>query len=679
MALFQPTNITPDLKGGVKNGVILIPSGVATPTNWDISWSVNGNVPMTAYQIDFFQNNAASTQTGTTGKITLNPAFSAVSADGTETRYTATVAWSLISGTYSGTGTFEGKFRITMWWGSGANDYVEQRSLSVFQVSKEWGLAITNIDGVGGNMIFTGQFNSLSTYGEITLNWTRWVVYSGMGVGGEIVADTGKVWGATEYVWTPHTLAPGDYTVQFSAEQSNGAEISDSETFSVLQEDTTTVTGLLSVGCDRAKDAVAISFMGYDYIAPEPGTGSTTYPIPGNQFPNVPWHFIWHGTLVGDTPLFTITCKNGTTLTAYYNTADYEFKFTPAGTGGGAWQVTVGDEVYVCFTTGYFTSGVTTGFQWLAYSPDDIQNDNRAVTGYTQSEIVSVTLYDNAPATNFYVGFGTNNDEIKAGFNDPTAGAFFEGPQVGYPQDGYAYINYLGNTDASQSLYRQEVGKNELVYVGTFEPYPDPAYETVLYDYSAVNGKTYQYLVIENGEYGGNAAITYSPQISPCFWDWLLIEAIPNTSDWYVAQGSYTVTQVFIFSANVQTGSYTNRATRNVQPTFTPYPAVFRSTQNSRQGTLTGLIGSATQGEYNDSNATEAAIRGLSSSKNQLFLRDRRGNFLRIALAGEITMSVNDRTMKQEINASVPWVEIGPADSTGVFGVDHIEHVEPEP
>ena len=135
---------------------------------------------------------------------------------------------------------------------------------------------------------------------------------------------------------------------------------------------------------------------------------------------------------------------------------------------------------------------------------------------------------------------------------------------------------------------------------------------------------------------------------------------------------------MFRFEGNVSSGSYTNRGARNIQSTFTPYPAVFRSTQNSRQGTLTGLIGRVTNGEYSDSNETEAALRALSSSQNQLFVRDRRGNLIKIALAGEISMSVNDSTAKQEITASVPWVETGPTDGVSVYerGWDY---PEPEP
>ena len=136
---------------------------------------------------------------------------------------------------------------------------------------------------------------------------------------------------------------------------------------------------------------------------------------------------------------------------------------------------------------------------------------------------------------------------------------------------------------------------------------------------------------------------------------------------------------VYVFSSNVSTGNYTNGSTRNIQPSFTRYPVVQRSTQNRRQGSLTGLIGKAQGGVYTDSNAVEQAIRALSSSKNQLFLRDRRGNFMRISLAGEISMKVNDNSLAQEITVSIPWVEDGPADGLSVYLTDFIEHFEPEP
>lgn len=694
MALFQPTNITPDLKGGVKNGVVLIPSGSLTLNTVDVSWSVNGNSTMTAYQIDFYQNTAASTQTGTTGKITLTDPFSAKSADGAETRFTATVDFSLFSGTYAGTGTLRGKFKITMWWGTGANEYVEQRSLSVFEVSKEGSLSVSATVISGGDVSLSGAYMKplASLYGDIPLNWTRWQIFLGS-VGGEPVQDTGKVWGATNYDWTPDTLAPGMYIAKLSAEQSNGAEIYGvSNFFTVLQSDTVSVNGIITTNCDQAIGAVQLTLqtvgtcretitgnperIGVEWSIPV--GSSVTYEIPGYLYSGSPWSLIWHGTFDPDTPIFEIQCKDGTIVTCKWNSSTGRMRTTPLTSKVNTWSIATGDETYICFTTGYFNDDSDSGFQWLFYSPDSPGHDNRKLASYTQSEIVSITLCGGTNVLGFTIGFGPNNDEIKAGYNDPTRAAAFEGPKAFYPDSNLnCGVYYLGTQNGNEALFRQD-GSGKMTYISKFEAFPGSSFDTVLLDYSAVNGQTYQYLVIEGGEENGNAAIAYSATITPCFWDWLLIEAAPEISYWTGKNQSYRALQIFRFSCNVSSGSYTNRGARNIQPTFTPYPAVFRSTQNSRQGTLTGLIGRVTGGVYYDSNVTEAALRALSSSRNQLFIRDRRGNLIKIALAGEIGMSVNDSTAKQEITVSVPWVETGSAENTGVFDVDFVEHVEPE-
>ena len=111
-----------------------------------------------------------------------------------------------------------------------------------------------------------------------------------------------------------------------------------------------------------------------------------------------------------------------------------------------------------------------------------------------------------------------------------------------------------------------------------------------------------------------------------------------------------------------------------MQPTFTPYPTVFRSTQNRREGTLTGLISAWSNGAYDfgapgayvATNDLEAALRWLSTMPSEflLFLKDRRGNFIKVALAGEISMNANEASGAKEITASVPWVEIGEANET---------------
>lgn len=696
MALFQPTNISPDVKGGVKNGVVLIPAGTLTPTDWDISWSVNGNSKMVAYQIDFYQNTAASTLTGSTGKITLDTPFSAISTDGTEQRFTATVAWSLISGTYAGTGTLRGKFKITQWWGSGADDYVEQRSLSVFEVSHAGSVHILEDSGYGGKWTFLGLYSPPSAYlyGNVPLNWARWQIRSG-NIQGEVIHDSGKVWNATDLSYSTPMLAPGDYAVVLSAEGANGAEYQDVLEIEVERDSMAALDNLLTVKCDREHDALKISMeKSVSSVFGEPNgnvtIGKNNAVVLGDyvsslryvieNYSATEWSFIWHGTINGaGGTVFRVRMESGEDIRVAQNSGRLYFT-----TGSSSFDMayTIGREYWIIFTTGYFTDSSTSNFQWLVYSPEVSGYSNWRVTTYTLSRPKIIDLYGPSTIYGFQLGFGTGNDSLSVGMSDNTAESVFLGPSVTFPYfsgggDAYAAAWLpLGEADGVGSLFRGEgeyLYGSRLVYVGDFLP---PLGDGVPYilDYSALNGRQSRYVVTGASAELENGAISNSGLFQPCFWNWLLIEAAQDAQN----KELYEAIQVFRFEGNVSSGSYTNRGARNIQPTFTPYPAVFRSTQNSRQGTLTGLIGRVTNGVYSDSNETEAALRALSSSRNQLFIRDRRGNLIKIALAGEISMSVNDGTAKQEITASVPWVETGPTDGISVFerGWDY---QEPEP
>lgn len=686
MALFQPTNITPDLKGGVKNGYIIIPADVDTPDNVEVSWTVNGNSQLTAYQIDFFQNTAASTQTGSTGKITVYPAFSAIAADGTQTRFTATVSYSLFSGAFSPSAPLQGKLKITQWWATGS---VEQRSLSVFNVSKEGSLYIYNKTGTGGNLTFFANYLKpiVGSYGDIPLNWTRWEIL----LPGGVVRDTGKIWGATEYVWSPETLAPLDYAYvcRVTAEMANGAEISNTMTFTVDPEEYAEAEGFLSVSCDSEESAVKISAPNLAKPIESVYYGSYTltdnsvildndlsgadYTFPA-VFNGTKWSFIWHGKIgtgaaAPDDKLFELEMTDGTKVWAQYNSGRSPNPLTlqPGGSPALDVQLYDNDEIYIIFTFGYFTDGTDADFQWLIYGPDVQGYDNIKITGFTQMGVSGVSIFGPSTVYGWQLGYGNSNSALAAGMSDPDAVTDFSGPRIQFPyhDDGSAALLPLGDPDAPLALYRWKgnVASDAGTFVGVFLEPPDATLTPYILDYAATNGELHSYYAAGYGEGMENGALATSRSVQPCFWDWLLIEAKqdgPNAK-------TYQAVNVFRFQGNVESGSYTNRAGRNIQPTFTPYPAVFRSTQNSRQGTLTGLIGVVKNGNYTDTNATEEAILALSSTQNQLFLRDRRGRFWKIALAGEITMSVNDRTAQQEITASVPWVEVGNTDGVSVY------------
>ena len=74
MALYQATNITPDLISGRENGIVF--RNDASWANQNIRWTVNGNSRLTAYRIQFFRNDANSTPGTDTGKVDAAGLFS---------------------------------------------------------------------------------------------------------------------------------------------------------------------------------------------------------------------------------------------------------------------------------------------------------------------------------------------------------------------------------------------------------------------------------------------------------------------------------------------------------------------------------------------------------------------------------------------------------------------------
>lgn len=700
MALFQPTNITPDLKGGVKNGTILNPAS-STLQTVDISWSVNGNSKMVAYQIDFYQNTAASTLTGSTGKIDLATPFSAISTDGTERRFSCTVDYSLFSGTYAGTGTLQGKFKITMWWN--ATDYVEQRSLSVFAVSKHGIMGINAPMGFGGKWTFPGQYippYPSSTWGEPPLNWARWQIRGG-NIQGEVIHDSGKVWNATELIYSPPMLSPGSYVVVLTAEGANGAEYTETRDIEVERTNMATVNDLLTVKCDKENDALKIYIQNNVLAIPGTQTGSVSV-VKNNaialsdmwarvnfnfsEYSSSAWSVVWHGKIDGLLSLaanrvFAVNSAAQQTQ-VYVSRLNNQLRFTPSGTGRPTITYAAGDEFWIIFTRGYFFGGSDEGYQWLVYSENYDTYWNWPVTDFNPVPPREIILDGNTTVYGVQIGFGTGNSSLAAGMDDTSADTVFEGPKVVYPYSTFsgaltaAWLP-LGDGDGGGSLFRGDGGVYygaPLTYVGDFLPSQDLADVPYILDYAALNNRDYSYVVTSARENAENGAMSSAGQFRPCFWNWLLIEARQDGQN----KDVYRALQVFRFEDNFSSGSYTNRGARNIQPTFTPYPAVFRSTQNSRQGTLTGLIGRVRDAVYTDSNETEAALRALSSSRNQLFVRDRRGNLIKVALAGEISMTVNDSTAKQEITVSVQWVEAGPTDGVSVYDYGWYSP-EPEP
>lgn len=675
MALFQPTNIYPDMKGGVANGVVF-----NNNANVEVSWTVNGNSQLYAYQIDFYKNDANSTYTGTTGKITLGTPFSAIDAEGNERRFTATVALTKFTSSYDAT-TYEGKIKITQWWSSNAGDNIVQRSLSVFRMAGVGSLSVSAPFGYGGIYTFTGTVTLPVVYGGATLNWTRWQLFDG---NGDLVQDTGKVWGATSYVWFPDWIAQGNgYYVTFSAETNFGKVISaNSSSFNVM-EDAVEVSGGIVVSCDQAAQAVRVAFQdsqkihgvfsgayNIDYQNTVLAHGAEAFWTIPAGIVDAPWSFIWKGKIdisnVAVTqPFFEIVQSDSVALQVGYDDQAQQLYTSPAIADTSGVQVFDGDEYMAVFTMGA-TAGTKNVFSWYVLhlnSGTVVGQASGTVSGYTQARAARVFIYQGT--TEYWqLLYGTENADI---ISSGTTGAdcLYKGPSIAF--DGAAgtdsaIVWVLGTDINDVMIFRQD--QSGVLSPVSYLYLPTLPYGFYIKDYTALNNQTYQYVIYYQDSENDQPTIIKSQTVTPCFWSWALIEATEGA-----VKNTFETLNVYLFRNNVSTGSFANGNNRNVQNTFTKYPLVMGNTQNRKAGTLGGLIGSISQGEYYDTNATMNGIFALSTSKNPLFLRSRRGEIYRISLSGEISMTTEDNSPKQQLTASVPWVEIAPVGNASVVGL----------
>lgn len=110
---------------GIGIGTVDVTKGI------DVSWQVNGDSPMTAYQITIYKNDSNSTQMYTTGEITLGTPFQTHDAQGNPRFFSTTISAATLSSAGIVNGYADGyKIIIKQWWS--VNDYVEQSSASVF-------------------------------------------------------------------------------------------------------------------------------------------------------------------------------------------------------------------------------------------------------------------------------------------------------------------------------------------------------------------------------------------------------------------------------------------------------------------------------------------------------------------------------------------------------------------
>lgn len=702
--LFQPTNITPDTRGAFGNGTILKSSG--ENTYFEVSWQINGNTPMTAYKIDFL--DMSGTLLLSTGKLELATPVYGTLPDGNPNLYYHEF------GPIPNTSPFfqqtEGLMRITQWWGSGENDFVEQLSPSHYIVRNSPRVVISSTSGSGATRVesFTGRIYGADEDG---IMWIRWVLTNSLT--SEVIKDTGRLYGSVEPTFTYDGFLPGTYELELSIETSIGIQAS--STFPIYVNYDMSDAGVIVVASRdcNGESAVSVRWPRLQSIPLSSMSGTvsddgTVINLPtDNSFLtwntvngssmrlNAPWSAIWSGsvTALGGN-IFEIQTQNARysayvtgiggngalimlvdvrtesgppvppkilTLDAEWNEGQVMCILTPTAV---YWKF-ISDKGASLYPQEYLHPSETLypgGIEGttIMILRQDIPSD------VMQTSITSVSLYGRSSVDYFQIlDHAMQEAEINRYLaGDVTANygidsLFYIGPR-GREQD-YNAGNYPESLRSGTKIqiYRKSNDSSVLEYAGKI----NVGRGNKILDYAVRSQQgpyTYYMYVLSSDKYINVPSV--SNEVNPCFWDWTVLSCTENTD------GSYSVQASYRFGKNLQSGNISNNNQPGIFKNFTPYPTVMIAPQNYQGGTLQSLIGVTKDGEYSDTIDLRDAIYSLSLTTNVLFLKNRKGDLLRIRPSGEISMETMDNTRQQALTVSFPWVEVGDASGVAIYG-----------
>ena len=700
MALFQPSQIVPDVRSGIGLGVVDATQGMT------VSWHINGQSALVKFSIEMFANDAQSTQKYYSGILTDGcPAYGTTRAGAPKMFSYFISATDLADGDIVNGNEY--KMVITQWWSE--TESVTQSSASVFETRNAPILSISPI-GTGSviasrNYTFSGNY--YQAQGEI-LNWFRWQIED---ADGNSMLDTGNISGTMDISCAYDGFFSGEsYRIRLTAQTENGAEADTGWISFSAYYPTSATTGIVTAGCIGGTDAVLVEWNGIGYI---PGEASGEYAISDDFILTLaadsvitwnstgaqalsfaaPWSVIWKGSLgTENADIFFIGQASGAVSLSYYAaSAQIQLRKGSAVLAtqtGIINQPTVtalltGDTLYlrVEYMSGGLYPSASLYPSETQYPIGDTVPQTSVYTipvSYTQETITYAEIGGWQECDFFEVVQGTASAEtIQQAITDGdyTPGLNDSDYMLAQWNDGLnaGNVNLNGDSLVGYSLYRRQGTSTSLVKIADTD-----ISVTRLFDYAALSQQgPYTYYLFPTGENTYIAQPITSGMVMPCWWNWTLMECAQDGDS-----GIYTVLAAYRFKLNVETGDVSNNNAPNILQNFTPYPKVQLAPQNYKSGSLTALIGavdwSSGQPEYVDSTALRDRIFALSVTQNPLFLKTRKGELIRIRVSGSISMQTNDATREQTQTMTLPWVETGSAQGVSLYSATFAGVQEPE-
>ena len=255
MPLFQPSNITPSSFAGIGGGT------VAVADNVNITWQVNGNVPMTAYKIVVF--DSTNKKIKDTGIINISTApFYPTDNKGNPQYFNYAPSGT----TWASWGLADGKdytLQITQFWGglTDAAHAVVQISQSFFITRTKPSLSLILADGsVFPGTIETGMQSFSANYAQAqgdSIEWVRWELQERIGNDVRVISDTGIV-NTQSLLFSVDGLQNGKtYRVVCTIQTENGVQVSFARSFDVSY-DLPKDDGVYTVSCqDKASNVLS--------------------------------------------------------------------------------------------------------------------------------------------------------------------------------------------------------------------------------------------------------------------------------------------------------------------------------------------------------------------------------------------------------------------------------------
>lgn len=699
MALFMPTNISPSTLGALGNGTVDATDGIT------VSWQVDGQSAMTAFRIRILENTAQSKELYDTGRVTDGCPFNGRDAKGDVVFFT----YYILAGELSAAGVTNGnsyKLLITQWWSN--TQSVTQQSASVFLCRAKPTLEIDGGAKPGTYMpVDTTVKTFTATYEQEQgdpLMWVRWRL-SRYDTGVVLLADTGNV--STNVLQFQYNgfLNGERYLLQCDVETVNGVK---AEASSALRctYDVAETAGVVQTCVDRRKSGVRLSWPNAAYIPG--GVISGSYSIEKQKLTLSDGAVIqWTGSTDWTTPFSVVWSGKVQSLPATVLNI-----YVPSG------EVQEGVEFAAPMSVKVQTDRVSVLWKnvEIGYAAGTFLAEDQLTVVMTGGKVYVRRKYEQGmypaetlvpteklfPKKSKYVTVTYTGDAELVG--GPISELRLIGPQVcdylwvlsgdvpdsvltalmssaGYTPGFDANTWFLadftnglngGNIQTSEQIstwrvYRLDETSKDFTFVAFVG---EPIREIL--DCAAASQHTYVYYVL--GANVDDQIVTQamiSAPVTVCLWDWTLLACEDDTGGQYLALGKergYQVTDIFRFSLNVESGSVGNNNTPGLLENFTRYPTVQITPQRYMSGTLSGYLGSVgADGAYSDSIAQRDALFALAQTDGTLFLKNRKGDLLRVSISGQITCKTQDATRQQALVCAVPWAETGSAEEAGIF------------